>query len=209
MGQRAKAGSRTWVASLLAATSVFLAPAAQAGDPKPNVVFILADNVGYGDLGPYGGGELRGAADADGSTSSRTKGCKLTQYLGRTSLHAVAGGAHDRSIFDPQRPVAHHRSGHRIHPFRARLHDGRYVPRPRLRHRNFRQVASWLRAAEPADCARLRGVLRHPPRHFMGLGHLCRTRSTLTHSFDAPHDALVDAGAAHCRGETWTALCMT
>ena len=25
---------------------------------KPNVVFILADNVGYGDLGPYGGGEL-------------------------------------------------------------------------------------------------------------------------------------------------------
>jgi arylsulfatase A-like enzyme len=28
---------------------------------KPNVVFILADNVGYGDLGPYGGGELRGA----------------------------------------------------------------------------------------------------------------------------------------------------
>jgi arylsulfatase A-like enzyme len=28
---------------------------------QPNVVFILADNVGYGDLGPYGGGELRGA----------------------------------------------------------------------------------------------------------------------------------------------------
>ena len=27
---------------------------------KPNVVFILADNVGYGDLGPYGGGETRG-----------------------------------------------------------------------------------------------------------------------------------------------------
>jgi hypothetical protein len=28
---------------------------------KPNVVFILADNVGHGDLGSYGGGELRGA----------------------------------------------------------------------------------------------------------------------------------------------------
>jgi hypothetical protein len=28
---------------------------------KPNVAFVLADNVGYGDLGPYGGGgELRG-----------------------------------------------------------------------------------------------------------------------------------------------------
>jgi arylsulfatase A-like enzyme len=28
---------------------------------KPNILFILADNVGYGDIGAYGGGELRGA----------------------------------------------------------------------------------------------------------------------------------------------------
>jgi arylsulfatase len=28
---------------------------------KPNILFILADNVGYGDMGVYGGGELRGA----------------------------------------------------------------------------------------------------------------------------------------------------
>src|SRR5262245_43023332 len=32
-----------------------------AADAKANVAFILADNVGYGDLGPYGGGELREA----------------------------------------------------------------------------------------------------------------------------------------------------
>jgi hypothetical protein len=32
-----------------------------AQEKKPNVVFILVDNVGYGDHGPYGGGELRGA----------------------------------------------------------------------------------------------------------------------------------------------------
>ncbi len=31
-----------------------------AQEEKPNVVFIFADNVGYGDLGPYGGGEARG-----------------------------------------------------------------------------------------------------------------------------------------------------
>ena len=31
-----------------------------AADKKSNVVFILADNVGYGDLCLYGGGELRG-----------------------------------------------------------------------------------------------------------------------------------------------------
>jgi len=42
---------------LLAAFFLVMAitqPAAQ--QQRPNVVFILADNVGYGDLGPYGGG---------------------------------------------------------------------------------------------------------------------------------------------------------
>ena len=28
---------------------------------KPNIVLILADNLGWGELGCYGGGELRGA----------------------------------------------------------------------------------------------------------------------------------------------------
>jgi arylsulfatase len=34
---------------------------AQARGDKPNVVFILADNLGWGELGCYGGGALRGA----------------------------------------------------------------------------------------------------------------------------------------------------
>ncbi|MFJ4292170.1 arylsulfatase [Cupriavidus sp. NPDC089707] len=38
-------------------TSVASAQAPQ----KPNILFILADNLGYGELGVYGGGELRGA----------------------------------------------------------------------------------------------------------------------------------------------------
>jgi hypothetical protein len=33
----------------------------QPPQPKPNILFILADNTGYGDIGVYGGGELRGA----------------------------------------------------------------------------------------------------------------------------------------------------
>jgi arylsulfatase A-like enzyme len=42
----------------------FLSCAANAQSPtaaKPNIVFILVDNLGYGELGVYGGGILRGA----------------------------------------------------------------------------------------------------------------------------------------------------
>ncbi len=38
-----------------------VAPAlAQAPAKKPNILFIVSDDTGYGDLGPYGGGEGRG-----------------------------------------------------------------------------------------------------------------------------------------------------
>jgi arylsulfatase len=32
-----------------------------AQQKKPNIVFILADNLGYGEIGCYGGGATRGA----------------------------------------------------------------------------------------------------------------------------------------------------
>jgi arylsulfatase len=52
----------------------------QKKQKKPNVVFILADNVGYGDMGPYGGGELRGAPTMNIDRLAR-EGLHLTQYL--------------------------------------------------------------------------------------------------------------------------------
>jgi arylsulfatase A-like enzyme len=51
-----------------------------AADKKPNVVFILADNVGYGDLGSYGGGELRGAPTPRLNQLAK-EGLRLTQFL--------------------------------------------------------------------------------------------------------------------------------
>ena len=39
----------------------FQAASAQAQAAQPNILFILADNLGYGELGVYGGGATRGA----------------------------------------------------------------------------------------------------------------------------------------------------
>src|SRR5205814_4004199 len=38
------------------------APQPAAPSKRPNIVFILMDNLGYGEVGCYGGGILRGAA---------------------------------------------------------------------------------------------------------------------------------------------------
>jgi arylsulfatase len=63
-----------------AAIASAVAGQAPAQEAKPNVVFILADNVGYGDLGPYGGGELRGAPTPNLDQLARD-GLRLTQFL--------------------------------------------------------------------------------------------------------------------------------
>ena len=79
------------LAALTASTALFSAggtvqaqdnqPASFKATPgRPNVVFILADNVGYGDLGPYGGGELRGCPTPRCDQLAR-EGMRLTQYL--------------------------------------------------------------------------------------------------------------------------------
>jgi arylsulfatase A-like enzyme len=44
----------------LLATALAFSPAAEAQQKKPNILFIVSDDTGYGDLGPYGGGEGRG-----------------------------------------------------------------------------------------------------------------------------------------------------
>ena len=59
--------------------SVLLAPAASA-QQQPNILFILADNVGYGDVGAYGGGELRGAPTPRIDRLA-AESLRLTQFL--------------------------------------------------------------------------------------------------------------------------------
>jgi arylsulfatase A-like enzyme len=65
--------------SIIALTAAFVSANAQQ-QQNPNVVFILADNVGYGDLGSYGGGELRGAPTPRLDELAQ-EGLRYTQFL--------------------------------------------------------------------------------------------------------------------------------
>jgi arylsulfatase A-like enzyme len=58
-----KAAAWTAVGAILSATTLIAAPPAKAAtkaSAKPNILLIVSDDTGYGDLGPYGGGEGRG-----------------------------------------------------------------------------------------------------------------------------------------------------
>jgi arylsulfatase len=64
---------------ILTALLTLLTHAAVAAD-KPNVVIMLSDNLGYGDLGSYGGGEVRGMPTPR-IDSIASRGLRLTQFF--------------------------------------------------------------------------------------------------------------------------------
>ena len=74
------AGMKRLVCSLTVVALMGSASAFAQQNSKPNVVFILADNVGYGDLGSYGGGELRGAPTPRLDQMAQ-EGLRLKQFL--------------------------------------------------------------------------------------------------------------------------------
>ena len=122
---------------------------------KPNVVFILADNVGYGDLGPYGGGELRGYPTPSADRLAR-EGLRLTQFLvepsctpSRSALmtgqYSIRNGLSLAAI--PGTPNTLSADAYTM---------GAVVQGCGLRDGDLRQVAPWQCAAEFAECARFR-----------------------------------------------------
>jgi arylsulfatase A-like enzyme len=62
-----------------AAVMVASTPAAAQQPKRPNIVFMLMDNLGYGELGVYGGGVLRGAPTPRIDTLA-SEGMRLTNF---------------------------------------------------------------------------------------------------------------------------------
>jgi arylsulfatase A-like enzyme len=52
--------AKTLPAAVLVTLLVAIVPISALAESKPNILFIVSDDTGYGDLGPYGGGEGRG-----------------------------------------------------------------------------------------------------------------------------------------------------
>ena len=160
---------------------------------KPNIIFILADNVGYGDLGPYGGGELRGAPTPRIDQLS-AEGLRLTQFLvepactpsraalmtGRYSIREglslilVPGG--------PKRTL----SGCR--------HHGRSVSQCRVTQRRFSGSGIWARTRTACRLPMDSTSITESARYDVGLCNLRRDSIELTHSIAAPRDKLLSDG---------------
>ena len=69
------------IAVFLIASLVWASPilAASGSSSKPNIVLVLMDNFGYGEVGAYGGGVLRGAATPK-IDSLAEEGARFTNY---------------------------------------------------------------------------------------------------------------------------------
>ena len=79
-------------------------------EKKPNILFILADNLGFGDLGVYGGGELRGAPTPriDQLAAEKSQADAVPR---RTGMHALPCRIDDGALFHPLWAISGRRGG--------------------------------------------------------------------------------------------------
>jgi hypothetical protein len=81
----------TAVATIAAALTLGVAVSADMAQaqqpPKPNIVFIMTDDVGWGDLGSYGGGVMRGAPTPNLDRIA-AEGMRFVNYYGQASCTA-------------------------------------------------------------------------------------------------------------------------
>jgi arylsulfatase len=101
---RNSGASATLAAAVLLTLQLVPAKAHAVEPAKPNILFILADNLGYGELGAYGGGATRGAPtpriDSLGSEGLRLTNmnmeaqCTPSRSAILTGRYAIRSGTH-------------------------------------------------------------------------------------------------------------------
>jgi len=176
----------------LAAISLVSVTAAQAADNKPNVVFILADNVGYGDLGPYGGGELRGFPTPRADQLAR-EGLRLTQFLvepsctpSRSALmtgqYSIRNGLSLVSLSDGPNQL----SG-KAYTMGQLFKDAGYATAI---------FGKWHLGENPQSLPTAHGFdeFYGIPPNTSWSDSLTASLATMTHSFDAPESVLIEKG---------------
>ena len=148
--------------SIAIAVALTLPPPAGAEAPRPNVVFILADDLGYGDLGSYGATDIGRRT----STAWHAKGVRFTDFYCRSantcspSRAALMTGRYPPRSGVNARALPRHARG----AAGERAHHPRAAPRRGLPHRHGRQVAPRQHRRVHADEPRLLRVLRRAPQ---------------------------------------------
>src|SRR5271155_275431 len=76
---KSRVATRIFLAAVFPLLTLIIAFSANA-QARPNVVIMLSDNVGYGDIGAYGAGEVRGMPTPR-IDQLASEGLRLTQFF--------------------------------------------------------------------------------------------------------------------------------
>ena len=191
---------RTLLASGAAVAAAGLAPEAlvsaamaqAATGERPNVVFILADNVGYGDLGCYGGGELRGAPTPNLDRLAR-EGLRLTQFLVESTCTPSRA-----ACMTGQYPIRHGLSLIASPGGPFQLSGGAYTMGDLFKGAGYATAmfGKWHLGATPESLPGAHGF-----DEFYGIppdtswnDAMTVSLMTMSHSFNAPESALIERG---------------
>ena len=75
---------------------------ADEGARRPNIILFMSDDVGWGDLGCYGGGENRGAPTPNLDRLA-AEGLQFMSFYGQPSCTPGRAAAMTGRLADPQR----------------------------------------------------------------------------------------------------------
>ena len=132
---------RAFAIGLCLTAQPLLVLTASAQQPKPNILFILADNIGYGDMGLMAAASCA-ARRRRASIGLAAESLRLTQFLVEPGC-TVACCVDDEPIFHPVGTVPGCGRGDCHLASGAGNHDGRDAAGRRLCHGDLRQMASW------------------------------------------------------------------